>query len=163
MEKFTKIKKEVQKNTDEVDNKLQIAILPYFKDDGYIFLKYEKFPNLDGKDETYQLTCIRGNYDEKETESQNLRRVLYAKTGIVLNNMFSIDVDESFFKDFDNYNKYYVCLLELSYNDYKQSSVKLTEENKVVKISLGDIDNIKYYDLITNYMILKLKYENNIR
>jgi len=89
--------------------------------------------------------------------------VLYAKTGIVLNNMFSIDVDESFFKDFDNYNKYYVCLLELSYNDYKQSSVKLTEENKVVKISLGDIDNIKYYDLITNYMILKLKYENNIR
>lgn len=168
MEKFTKVTKDMSQSQEQTEPITQIknemAILPYFKEDGFILLKYENFSALNNKEKTpYQLSCIRGDYNDKETESQNLRRILFEKTGIVLNNMFSVDIDNPFFKDVDNQDKYYVCLLELNYNDYKQSSVKQTSENKIVRISLGEIDDIRFYDLLTNYIVLKLKHENNIK
>jgi hypothetical protein len=127
-------------------------------------LKYDKFPILDrGDNNAYHLTCIKGDYDEKMSDTQNLRKILFDETGIALNNMFQIEIGDSFFKNSESSSKYYICLLELTYGDYKQSSAKTTSENRVVRVSLGDIDDIKYQDLITNYMILKLKYENGIK
>jgi len=172
MDRFTKLEKNVrQKGEDEknlsVDNKnniSEIVILPYFKDEGYFLLRYGKFPALKkGESDQYQLTCIKGEYDEESTDIQNLKRILLNETGIVLSSVYTPEINNVFYKDNDgDKSKYYVCLLELNFNDYKQSSVKSTNENRVVKVSLGDIDDIKYQDLITNYMILKLKYDNNI-
>jgi len=189
MEKFTKIKKnevKLEENEERFKNddlsiikfgdseivisEAQIVILPYFKDDGFVLMKYEKCPafKFKYKDKSeyntidYYLTSIRADYNDDETPTQNVRRVLYEKTGVVLNQLFPIEVDKVLFKDINNVGQYNICLLEINYNDYKQSSVKVTEENRVVKVSLGDIDNIKIFDIVTDYLLLKLKYENNI-
>ena len=149
----------------------QIVILPYFKDDGFFLLKYEKLPAFKFKfkdksefsDQDYYLTTIKGNYNDEESPTQNVRRVLYEKTGVVLNHLFPIEVNGVFFKQENNVGQYHICLLDINYNDFKQSSIQTTQENKVVKISLGDIDNIKTYDLVTEYLLLKLKNENNMK
>lgn len=192
MEKFTKIKKNELKReenedlfkSDEMsiikfDDKNiitsldQVVILPYLKDEGYFLLKYEKLPAFKFKykdkseynDQDYYLNIIRSDYDDKLTPNQNIRKVLYEKTGIVLNQMYPIEIDKVLFKQENNVGQYHICLLELKYNDFKQSSLKTTDDiddNKVVKINLGDIDNIKTFDISTDYMLLKLKYDYKI-
>jgi hypothetical protein len=189
MDKFTNIKKnEIKRETNEdlfkndemsiikfdqkdiITSKDQVVILPLFKDEGFVLMKYEKLPAFKFKykdkaeysDQDFYLTSIKGDYNDDETPTQNVRRILHEKTGVVLNHMFPIEVDKVLFKQENNVGQYHICILIINYNDFKQSSVQTTEENKVVKISLGDIDNIKTYDLVTDYCILKLKYENNI-
>ena len=143
----------------------QIVILPYFKDDGFFLLKYEKLPAFKFKfkdksefsDIDYYLTCIKSDYNDEQTPTQNIRRSLYEETGIVLSQMYQIQTDKVFFKQDINVGQYHICLLDINYNDYKQTSLTTTSENRVVKVSLGDIDEIKIYDLITEYMLLKLK------
>lgn len=190
MEKFTKIKKNEPKRegnedlfknddmsiikfdeTDIITSIDQIVILPFFRDEGFFLLKYEKLPafKFKYKDKAefsnidYYLTSIKSNYDDKQSPTQNVRRVLHEKTGVVLNQLFPIEVDKVLFKQDNNVGQYHISVLNINYNDYKQSSVQVTEENRVVKVSLGDIDSIKTYDLVTDYCLLKLKYENNIK
>jgi len=190
MEKFTKIKNsEPQREENEerfkndelsiikfgdkdiIISDAEIVILPYFKDEGYLLLKYEKCPafKFKYKDKSeyntidYYLTSIKASYNDDETPTQNVRRILFEKTGVVLNQLFPIEVDKVLFKDTNNVGQYHICLLEINYNDFKQSSVKVTEENRVVKVSLGDLDNIKVFDIVTDYLIMKLKYENNLK
>jgi hypothetical protein len=97
-----------------------------------------------------------------------VRKILYEETGLVLSTNVTIEVDKVLFKNNLNVGQYHFCLLNLSYNDYKQASLRtndiISDPNKirVVKISLGDLDEIKSYDLVTDYMILKFKYEINI-
>lgn len=189
MDKFSNIKKnEPKRETNEdlfkndelsiikfndkdiIISKDQVVILPLFKDEGFMLLKYEKLPAFKFKykdkskynDQDFYLTSIKGDYNEEESPTQNVRRILFEKTGVVLNQLFPIEVDKVLFKQENNVGQYHICILVINFNDFKQSSVQITEENKVVKISLGDIDNIKTYDLVTDYCILKLKYENNI-
>ena len=190
MEKFTNIKKNAPKREENEDlfkndemtiikfddkdiitSKDQVVILPFFKDEGYFLLKYEKLPAFKFKfknkseysDQDFYLTCIKSDYKDEETPTQNVRRVLHEKTGVVLNQLFPIEVNKVLFKQENNVGQYHICVLDINYNDYKQSSVTTTDENRVVKISLGDIDSIKIGDLVTDYILLKLKYENNIK
>lgn len=189
MEKFTRMKKsepQQEKNEERFKNDelsiikfgdkdiiisdAEVVILPYFKDEGYILLKYEKCPafKFKYKDKSeyntidYYLTSIKDSFNDEQTETQNVRRILHEKTGIVLNQLYPIEVDKILFKDVNNVGQYHICLLQMNYNDFKQSSVQSTDENRVVKISLGDIDQMKVFDIVTEYLLLKLKYENKI-
>ena len=190
MEKFTNVKKNEPKTEanedlfkndeisiikfDEKDiiiSNAQIVILPYFKDEGFFLLKYEKCPAFKFKykdkseynTQDYYLTSIKADFNDDQTPTQNVRRILHEKTGVVLNQLFPIEVDKVLFKEDNNVGQYHICILPINYNDYKQSSVQVTDENRVVKISLGDIDSVKIYDLITDYLLLKLKFENNMK
>ena len=157
--------------SDIILSKDEMIILPYLRDDGFILMKYQKTPAFNYKYKevgSYQntehfLACIKGFVNEKENEIQNVRRILHDETGLVLSTNSSIEVDKILFKNDMNVGQYHFCLLNLSYNDYKQTSLKTNDfENRVIKISLGDLDEIKSYDLITDYMLLKFRYETNI-
>lgn len=190
MLKFTKIKKDELKrednenifNNDEisiikfddkeiVSSKDQIIILPYFSDDSFFLMKYEKLPAFRFKYQNkseynnikYYLTSIKSDVDESISIIQNVRKILYEKIGLVLSQMFPIEIDKVLFKQDNNVGQYHICVLNIRYNDYKQTSIKITDENKIVKINLGDIDNIKTYDMATDYLLLKLKYDLNLR
>ena len=194
MDKFTKIQKLPQPNAQQVayqsDNiniikhkdwdivqqKDVVVALPYFKDEGYILLRHETVPTFElryqnenkFKNANKFLTLIGGQIDEGETPIQAIRREMHEEAGIVLSNLYKLEVEENFFVSKGNYNHYYPFLLELNYNDYKQvqaigdgSGVDKTAT--CIKISLGDIDDIIVHDLITKYMLLKLKYEYKIK
>lgn len=190
MDKFSNIKKnEIKREVNEdlfkndemaiikfddkdiITSKDQVVILPFFKDEGFILLKYEKLPAFKFKykdkseynDQDFYLTSIKDDYDDKQSPTQNVRRILFEKTGVVLNQLFPIEMNMVLFKQENNVGQYHICVLVINFNDFKQSSIQTTEENKVVKISLGDIDHIKTFDLVTDYCMLKLKYENNIK
>ena len=191
MEKFTKIEKKEKKIT-QPDNKIigkdidiiefkdwdiilgkdKVAILPYLKDDGYILMRYEniptyqyKFKNTEGyKDVENFLSIIKGDIEKNETPTQSVRRILIEDCGLVLNQNYPITIDKNLFKDEKNTGQYHIALIELNYNDFRQGPLKKSEEdNRVIKLSLGELDDIKTFDLITDYLLLKLRYDYDIK
>jgi hypothetical protein len=156
--------------SDIILSKDTMVILPYLKEDGFVLMKYQKTPAFSYKykdvgtykNTEYFITCIKGAINEKDNDVQSVRRIMHEETGLVLSSSADIEVDKIVFKNDSNVGQYHFCLLSLSYNDYKQSSLKTDNSNRVIKVSLGDLDDIKCYDLATDYMILKFKYEINI-
>ena len=191
MDKFSKIrteKTELEKNESKYKNddfsvitfnnkdiilsKDTLVILPYLRDDGFILMNYQKSPafsyrykdNAAYQNEQFFISCITGPVEDKEENTiQNIRKIVHNETGLVLSTNVSIEVDKVVFKSEHSSGQYHFCLLNLSYNDYKQISLKTNDDNnRTIKVSLGDIDDIKCYDMATEYMILKFKYEINI-
>jgi len=159
------------KGWDIITGKDKVAILPYLKDEGYILMRYENIPtynykykNTEGyKDVENFLSIIKGDIEKNETPSQSVRRVLLEDCGLVLGQNYPITIDKNLFKDEKNTGQYHIALIELNYNDFRQGPLKKSEEdNRVIKLSLGEIDDIKSFDLISDYMLLKLRYDYNI-
>lgn len=191
MQKFTRMDKKERKKTepetkyqgkdiniieykdwDIITGKDKIAVLPYLKDEGYILLRYENIPTYHYKykeQEGYKnvfnfLSIIKGDIEKNETPTQSIRRILLEECGLVLNQNYPITVDKKLFKDEKNTGQYNISLIELNYNDFRQGPLKKSqEEERVIKLSIGEIDDIKTFDLITDYLLLKLRYDYNIK
>ena len=192
MEKFTKYKKneENQEETNIVydgyikviqENEWEFVVekdcvvcLPYVVDEGYFLMRSEPVPpwTYDRKSNSQQLsshylTMVSGTIEDGETPHTCLRRELYEEAGIILNEFKQLNIEGPFYMTKGNTAKYYLCLLELNYNDFKLVSApgdgsKTENISKTMKVSLGDIDEIRLNDMISLYLVNKLKTENNI-
>ena len=159
------------KDYEIVSETPMVAILPYLRDEGMILLRHEYVPTYqyyykdvdEYKDITNFLTTITGKINVGDTLENTVRRELYEEAGIVLSNMYQIDMGKSLFVSKGNVSKYHICLLELRYNDYKVTNPspqgKEEKLSKTIQISLGDLDEIRTHDLITEYLITKFKLE----
>lgn len=146
----------IKKNKEFITSKDKIAVLPFFIEDGYIYLSVENVDSYEYKTKKDRyLDIIEGDYDSNSTASQNVRNTLFNKCGVVLSEFYQIEAEGPFFASKNNTMQYYTCLLELKYNDYKQSMIK--EENKIIKLDISNIDNINIYDMTMLYLLSKLK------
>lgn len=149
-----------------------VAILPYFKDEGTILMLSEYLPAYQYRNKDKQglkkitnyLSIITGSIEENESIEKAIRRELYEEGGIIIGNIFNIEYKGPFFKTKRHSSYIYTCILELRINDYKQvkpptDGTKSEKLSNIVRISLGDINNIKINDLITQNILLSLKNE----
>ena len=187
MEKFSKVQKKKDIDSNEpskldgleviqhdswtfIKENDMVAILPYFVDDGNIFLRSEPIPTYQYANKNNKtinntanyLTVLSANIGVGESISNAVRRELYEEAGIVLSNVFPIVVSKPLFLSKKNCTRCYLCLLEIRYNDYRQTTPKNLEKNlntkaSTVKIDLGYIDDISSNDIITELMLDKLR------
>jgi ADP-ribose pyrophosphatase YjhB (NUDIX family) len=195
MEKFTKIKKtqEIQSQKEnemaydgkyikvKVDDDWEYTIesdcvvcLVYIKDEGYVIMRSEPVPpwSYNQRNNTQKLsglflTLISGTIEDGETPQGCLRRELYEEAGIVMSEFKQLVIDDPVYRSKGSTGKYYTCLLELNYNDYKLVAApgdgsKSEKMSKTIKISVADLDNIKVNDMISKYLIDKMKNEYNL-
>jgi len=150
------------KNENIISSKDKIVILPYLKDEGYILLSYNNVAafNMNDNNTVNFIKVITDDKNDIDIIEESIKKILLKTCGIVLRQNYSINIDNVLFKNEQDAGRYYISLLELNYNDFKQ--IPPNNNYQLIKISLGDIDTIKKYDLITEYMLLKLKYDYKI-
>jgi len=158
------------KDTEILQIKDKIAIIPYFRDEATFLMRLEYIPTYQYKNRdkpelrniTNYLTVIQGTMEDGETPEQTIRRELYEEGGIVLNSLFQFDVEGPFFVQKYSLGQVWLSLLELPVNTYRQikpptDGTKKEKISKNIRISVGDVDQIVNNDLISKYLITKLK------
>ena len=158
------------KETEILQIKDKIAIIPYFRDEATFLMRLDYIPAYQYKNRdkselrkiTNYLTVIQGTMEEGESPEQTIRRELYEEGGIVLNNLYNFEVEGPFFVQKYSIGQVWVCLLELPVNSYRQikpptDGSKNEKISKNIRISVADVDQIVNNDLITRYLITKLK------
>ena len=149
-----------------------VVVLPYLVDEASILLRSEYVPTYqyfyknynEYKHITNFLTIISGTVKTGESLKNTVRRELYEEAGVVLSSMYDFDIEKSMFMTKGNVSRYHVCILELRYNDFKVTTpptdgTKSEKLSKTLKIGLGDLDELRTHDLITEYMLTKFKLE----
>jgi 8-oxo-dGTP pyrophosphatase MutT (NUDIX family) len=145
-----------------------VVCIPYLIETNQVVLRYEYIPTfkyVDGQE--YHVTLVCGGIEQGETPEKAMLRELEEEAGIVLREDYQLEAMRPLFINKGSANKYYPYILPLNERDYhevvaKGDGSKEEEMSKAVKVDVKYLSSLNTSDLITDYMILKLKEYMNI-
>ena len=184
MEKFSRMKPKDIANDDNKDNVVFdsehfkvvefedwqvlkgrdcVVCIPYFIESNQFMIRYEYIPTfkyVDGQD--YHVTVIGGGIELGESPERAMLRELEEEAGIVLREDFNLDDMKPLFISKSHANKYYPFIIPLNERDYHEVIAKTDNSrcellSKSVKVDIKYLSSLNTSDLITDYMIIKLK------
>jgi 8-oxo-dGTP pyrophosphatase MutT (NUDIX family) len=147
-----------------------IICIPILIETNQIVLRYEYIPTFKyASGQEYHLTLIAGTIEKGEDPKMCLFRELEEEAGIVLREDYIIEDEmKPLYSSKSTTNKIYPFILPLNERDYheviaKGDGSKAESLSKSVKVDIKQISNLNTSDIITEYMLLKLKEYLNVQ
>jgi 8-oxo-dGTP pyrophosphatase MutT (NUDIX family) len=145
-----------------------VVCIPYLIESNQFIIRYEYIPPFKYTDgQEYHITIISGGIERGETPKTTLIRELEEEAGIVLREDYQIEDMKPLFINKAHTNKYHPFILPLNERDYHEvvargDGSKAESLSKSVKVDIKYLSTIEASDLITDYMLTKLKEYLNI-
>lgn len=144
----------------------RVHVLPYFMDDGHIVMWHGEFPAYQYryKDTEHRsidrfISVVSEEVKKGERVDVAVRRALADKLGIALKATYDLTIVGPFFVSTESSAQCHVCLVEVRYNDYRQTHAEGRPDGRAIKVSLGDIADLRVHDVPTAYLLNLLKIE----
>jgi 8-oxo-dGTP pyrophosphatase MutT (NUDIX family) len=146
-----------------------VVCIPYLIDSNQIILRHEYIPTykyVDGQD--FHITILSGGIESGETPERAILRELEEEAGIVVSPEFRVEFMKPLFISKGNASKYHPCIIQLTERDYHEVVAKgdgseAEKKSQSVKVDIKYLNSINASDLITEYMIEKMKDYLNIQ
>lgn len=141
-----------------------IVCIPYLIESNQMILRYEYIPTfkyVDGQE--FHATVVSGGIETGEDPKMALFRELEEEAGIVVSPDYKIEDElKPLFMTKGHTNKYYPFILPLTEKQYhevipKGDGSEAEKKSKSVKVDIKFINSVNSSDLITDYMLMKLK------
>lgn len=146
-----------------------IICIPILIESNQIVLRYEYIPTfkyVDGQD--YHVTLVAGRIEAGEFPINALFRELEEEAGIVVREDYQPEDLKPLFSGKGLTSKAYPYILPLHERDYHEvvargDGSKAEEMSKSVKVDIRHIDAINTSDLVTEFMLMKVKEYLNLK
>ena len=141
-----------------------ILCIPILIETNQVILRHEYIPTFKSVDgQEYHATIVAGGIEPGEDPKTALLRELEEEAGIVLREDFQIEEEyKPLYISKGHTNRYHPFILPLNERDYHEVIPKGdgSEEEKIsksVKVDIKFINSVNSSDLITDYMLMKLR------
>ena len=146
-----------------------VVCIPYLIETNEIVLRHEYIPTfkyVDGQE--YHVTLVAGGIENGESPSIAVARELEEEAGIVLSEDYILEDMKPLFMNKGCVNKFYPYIIPLNENQYhevmaKGDGSKVESISKSVKVNVKHLNSINVSDLITDYMLMKIKEYLNLQ
>lgn len=181
MKKFSKLNRKSSKKEDDVIfSKGNLSIIQYedwniikerdivicipiLIETNQIVLRYEYIPTfkyVDGQE--YHITLVAGGIENGESPKVAVLRELEEEAGIIVSPDYKIEEMKPLFMNKGSVNKIWPFILPLNEKEYseivaKGDGSKVEALSKSVKVDIKFLDKINTSDIMTEYMLLKVK------
>lgn len=145
-----------------------VVCIPYLIEKNEFILRYEYIPTykfVDGQE--YHVTVVGGQVETGEAIETAMLRELEEEAGIVLNEGYKLDALKPLYISKGMTSKYHPFIIPLNEREYSEITAtgdgsEVEKKSKSVRVSAKFIDSVKTSDLITDYLLLKLKEYMNL-
>jgi len=140
-----------------------VVCIIYLIDLNKIVVREEYIPTFKYRDgQEYHLTLICGSMEENETPEESLLREIQEEAGIIIRPDFNIEFLKPLFMTKGHVNKYHAAIIQLTERDYTEVAAdgdgSVAEgKSKSVKVDTKYLNSLNPSDLITDYMLMKIK------
>ncbi len=145
-----------------------VVCIIYLIDSNQIVLRHEYIPTfkyVDGQE--YHITVLSGAIDNGETPDKAMLREIEEEAGIVISPEYKIEFMKPLYGSKGNASKYHPCIIQLAESQYHEivatgDGSEAEKKSNSVKVDVKYLSSINSSDLITEFMVLKMKEYLNI-
>lgn len=140
-----------------VEEQDKLIILPYYVNKRGLLFRYENIPAYEVRQKgiSHYLTAL--SFPVSEDKLETVKTALKSNFGIIPYLDDKITITNPIFLTKSQTTKYYFAFVSLYDNEYEEIQVgeyeKLEMKDKNAFVSLDDLSNCVFYDLITQYAI----------
>jgi 8-oxo-dGTP pyrophosphatase MutT (NUDIX family) len=146
-----------------------VVCIPYLIESNQIILRYEYIPTFKYVDaQDYHITLVGGGVETGEGNDTAILRELEEEAGIVVNEDYKLESLKPLFMSKGATQKVTAYIIPLNEKDYHEKVAqgdgsKIEKKSKSVKVDIKFLGSINTSDLISDYMLLKLKEYLNLK